>query len=162
MNKIFNILFSNKNNIFILFLIVLSFVPFKIGTSFSWIITSLTTLFLLQNNSFQVLGTFFSTNKRTARWKLWVFLSLLFILTVVFSWYFYNGEIHFGKLDNINFLDKLNIFHLFIPILLYFFTSKKIPVSATLLIFATFSSKNTITHIIEKSLSAYFLSFVFG
>ena len=52
----------------------------------------------IANDSIQTIGTFIASNKNRAWWQLWLFMGGIFILTISYSWWFYDGDVSYKRL----------------------------------------------------------------
>lgn len=159
LNKIqdLNCFLKNKIILFLLLTILILFVAQ--GDYFAWILTILTTYHIMANNAVQIIGMFVASNDKKDKLKIWLLLSFIFVLTVLISWLFFDKQLHFSLLNSIQYNENLSILLIFLPIILYFFTKKNIPISATFLIIPIFSNNNTLQSMVVKTLISYFLSF---
>lgn len=138
---------------------------------------------IVANDSIQTLGTFISSNSKRPWWALWLWVSSILVVTVVWGWLQNGGDPAFGRLaasgKNIPFpSDYGGTFHfLFIlpPLVLVILTRYGIPVSTSLLVLTGFKglvaaqqgkdAKGAIDlfqGMMEKSLSGYAIAFVLG
>ena len=111
----------------------------------------------IANDSVQTLGTFMTSNTKTKWWKMWIYISLIFICTIIFAWYTHYGEIDFQRLANIPYQSETTIFHILAPILLVILTYNKISVSTTFLILSVFTSQAMLGVILFKTIFGYFV-----
>ena len=109
---------------------------------------------VVNNDSIQTLGTFLESNKKTKWYYLWIFISSILVLTFVYSWFQYGGDISFGRLNKIEFV-KVQWYHLLAPITLLILTRIKIPVSTSLLVLSAFASTLIFEKILLKSALGY-------
>lgn len=144
-----------------LFLMVVFVVIFGRNNIFSWLIVAFTTYNIMFNNSIQTIGLFIASNGDKKTIPNLIFFSSIFVLSILVSWFLTSKEVHYHLLDSINYEeDYINVLFIFLPILLYFFTKKRIPVSATFLVIPLFANKNTIESMINKTSVSYFLSLI--
>lgn len=119
------------------------------------------------NDSIQSLGTFIESNKAKNWWVLWLFIGGIFLLTVTFSWVYFDGDVTYQRLLNpdgttdyphpVNF----SFFQIIAPLILLILTRLKMPVSTTFLILSVFSADTSgITSVIWKSWSGYIMAFI--
>ena len=88
---------------------------------------------VIANDSIQTLGTFLASNKERFSWyTLWGAASLAMIFTLVYGWWFYNGDIAFERLTQIPF-QKIQWYHALAPAILLLLTRIGIPVSLNML-----------------------------
>ena len=109
---------------------------------------------VISNDAVQTLGTFMVSNKRYAWWKLWIAASLVAIAAILWSWFHYNGDITFGRLDRI---PPVNIewYHIMAPAILLCLTRVGIPVSTTFLVLSVFSTGVVFEKMLVKSVMGY-------
>lgn len=112
---------------------------------------------VIANDSVQTLGTFIASNKKIKWWYLWIFASLILMGTILWSWFAYNGDISYGRLEKIPEI-SIEWYHLVAPVSLVVLTRFGIPVSTSLLVMATFAPVLIFQKIILKSLTGYALA----
>jgi hypothetical protein len=117
----------------------------------------------IANDSIQTIGTFIASNSNTKWWKLWLWIGGIFVLTVLYSWIKYDGDVTFQRLSSKGFTESPTSFHFFqiiAPIILLFITRLRMPVSTTFMLLSCFSSSASgIVGVLEKSLYGYLISF---
>lgn len=159
----FKELFLQNKITFCLFIIAVTSLSFaQNGSKLAWTITLLSSFSSIINNSFQIFGTLIATNKKTPTWKLWLFITSIFIITITLEWIFKNNYLDFERLEQIPYQRNLNIFHFLSPIILIILTCKKIPISTTFLLLVPFAPHNIINSILAKTAISYLASFVVG
>ena len=131
-----------------------------------WVTFALAAYSAIANDSIQTIGTFISSNKRVKWYYLWIHMGAIFVLTLWFSWYYYGGDISYGRLQSPG-LDMMpesySFLQLLAPIVLLALTRWRMPVSTSILLLSAFSTKaSSIASILSKSLLGYFLAFVLG
>lgn len=116
------------------------------------------------NDSIQTLGTFIASNKKTPWWLLWLFVGGLFILTVGYSWWVYDGDVSHQRLLAKGFETAPTSFeflHIAAPIFLLILTRLRMPVSTTFLLLSCFATSGSgIMAVTLKSVSGYGIAFV--
>lgn len=119
------------------------------------------------NDSIQSLGTFIESNKDKKWWKLWLFIGSIFLVTVTFSWFYYDGDVTYQRLINSEGVSKyphpenFSFFQIIAPLVLLILTRLRMPVSTTFLLLSVFSANTSgITSMVGKSVSGYVLAFV--
>ncbi len=137
---------------------------------------------IVANDSIQTLGTFLSSNHRRPWWMLWLWISSILVVTVLWGWYANGGDPAFGRLDKkgIDFPAAFNWLYVVPPLVLVLLTRAGIPVSTSLLVlsaFATLSalqagepidlfepggSASVFSNMLKKSLVGYALAAVVG
>ena len=109
---------------------------------------------VIANDSIQTLGTFIAANEKI-NWK-WKFMfgALVFCTIVFFCWYTNNGDIAYGRLARIDYIEP-RWYHVMAPAILLLLTRYGIPVSTTFLVFSVFASGFILEKIIVKSVMGY-------
>jgi hypothetical protein len=117
----------------------------------------------IANDSIQTIGTFIASNQSRKWYWLWLFMGLIFVGTVTYSWVTYNGDVSYERLQvpglevaptNFVFLQ------LAAPIVLLVMTRLRMPVSTTFLLLNVFTYKaGTIVSVMQKSFLGYLLAF---
>ncbi|NJN24961.1 MAG: hypothetical protein HC819_02715 [Cyclobacteriaceae bacterium] len=117
----------------------------------------------IANDSIQTIGTFIASNKHRKWYYLWLFMGLIFLVTVYYSWTTFDGDVSNQRLTSKGFEQaptEFTFLQLAAPLILLIITRMRMPVSTTFLLLNAFSTKtSTIIHILDKSLSGYFLAF---
>ncbi|MCL6220627.1 hypothetical protein [Zunongwangia pacifica] len=119
------------------------------------------------NDSIQSLGTFIESNKAKKWWILWLFVGTIFLVTVSWSFFHYDGDVTYQRLLNPDgssdypHPEKFSFFQIIAPLVLLILTRMRMPVSTTFLILSVFSADTSgITSVVSKSLSGYVMAFV--
>ncbi len=120
------------------------------------------------NDSIQSLGTFIESNKHRPWWLLWLFVGVIFLITVTFSFIYYNGDVTYQRLApdadgtyKYPHPENFSYFQIIAPLVLLVLTRLKMPVSTTFLMLSVFSASSSgITSMVWKSVSGYGLAFV--
>ena len=114
---------------------------------------------VIGNDSIQTLGTFIAANEKI-NWK-WKFLfgATIFSSIVIYCWYTSGGDIAYGRLGRIGYVEP-EWYHVMTPAILLVLTRYGIPVSTTLLVFSVFASGIVLEKIIVKSALGYGLAAV--
>lgn len=115
---------------------------------------------VIGNDVIQTLGTFLTSNKNTHWMILWAYASIILTTTLIYGWYYYNGEVTYHRLDKIPLPETLMWWHLLAPLTLLVITRFGIPVSTTFMILSIFSSQQMIEKMIMKSVYGYGLSVI--
>lgn len=117
----------------------------------------------IANDSIQTIGTFIASNTHRKWWELWLFMGAIFIGTVTYSWWTYNGDVSYQRLTTEGFAEapkSFSLWQLIAPISLLILTRMRIPVSTTFLLLNVFATKgDAILHVIKKSVSGYLIAF---
>lgn len=121
----------------------------------------------VSNDSIQSLGTFIESNRHRKWYVLWMFAGIIFVVTVTFSWIYFDGDVTYQRLlkpDGTTAFphpDQFSFFQLLAPLALLILTRLRMPVSTTFLILSVFSSSSEgITSMVTKSVSGYLLAFI--
>jgi len=110
---------------------------------------------VVANDSIQTLGTFLSSNKAYFKWyTLWFAASMMMIFTITYGWYFYDGDISFGRLTRIPF-QEIQWYHAMAPAVLLLLTRVGIPVSTTFLVLSAFATFTVLEKMLIKSMVGY-------
>ncbi|WP_339867447.1 hypothetical protein [uncultured Algoriphagus sp.] len=117
----------------------------------------------IANDSIQTIGTFIASNHNKKWYWLWLFMGLIFVGTVTYSWFTYNGDVSYQRLS-VPGLDKAPTGFVFLqlaaPIVLLIMTRLRMPVSTTFLLLNVFTYKaGTIVSVMFKSFVGYLLAF---
>ncbi|HSP10887.1 MAG TPA: hypothetical protein VLO29_00035 [Salegentibacter sp.] len=119
------------------------------------------------NDSIQSLGTFIESNKAKRWWVLWLFVGSIFLLTVSFSWVYFDGDVTYQRLlspdgtSKYPHPDSFSFWQIIAPLVLLILTRMRMPVSTTFLILSVFSADTSgITSVVWKSWSGYIMAFI--
>lgn len=128
-----------------------------------WFGFSLAAYSAIANDSIQTIGTFIASNSRRPWYLLWLFMGLIFVFTVAYSWVTYGGDVSYERLS-VPGLEKAPENFVFIqlaaPIVLLIMTRIRMPVSTTFLLLNVFTYKaGTIMDVLTKSFLGYLLAF---
>jgi hypothetical protein len=111
------------------------------------------------NDSIQAFSLLLEAIKKLGRifsWLLLLFLIVILCFALFYGWHVNDGDIAYGRLDDIPYPDNISttdlLLYLLAPIVLLALTCAGIPVSTTFLILFVFSSDRTIEKMIEKSM----------
>jgi len=118
----------------------------------------------IANDSIQTIGTFIASNQSKKWYWLWLFMGLIWLGTVGYSWFYYNGDVTYERLS-VPGLDKAPDSFVFLqlaaPIVLLILTRLRMPVSTTFLLLNVFTYKaGTLVEVMFKSFVGYILAFV--
>jgi hypothetical protein len=118
----------------------------------------------IANDSIQTIGTFIASNDDKRWWVLWLFIGGIFLVTVAYSWYVFDGDVSHQRLAAKGFAEaptSFSFLQIAAPIFLLLLTRMRMPVSTTFLILSCFSaSSGAIMSVMTKSLSGYLVSFI--
>lgn len=117
----------------------------------------------IANDSIQTIGTFIASNTNRPWWILWLFMGLIFVGTVTYSWFTFDGDVSYERLS-VPGLEKAPESFVFLqlaaPIVLLVMTRMRMPVSTTFLLLNVFTYKaGTIVDVMFKSFVGYLLAF---
>lgn len=117
----------------------------------------------IANDSIQTIGTFIGSNEDKKWYWQWLFMGLIFIGTVSYSWFAFNGDVSYQRLATPG-LDKAPTSFVYLqlasPIILLLLTRFRIPVSTTFMLLSVFTATSgTILSMINKSVAGYFVAF---
>lgn len=129
-----------------------------------WIGFGLAGYSAIANDSIQTIGTFIASNKHRKWYYLWLFMGLIFLVTVTYSWFEYNGDVSYQRLASKGFSEaptEFNFLQLAAPIVLLILTRARMPVSTTFLLLSSFSTESeAIGSVMSKSFLGYIMAFV--
>ncbi len=118
----------------------------------------------IANDSIQTIGTFIASNRKRPWWVLWLFVGGVFVVTALYGWYAYNGDVSYGRLSSKGFAEapvSFSFLQVAAPVFLLIITRLRMPVSTTFLILTCFATHpEGILDMLTKSLSGYALAFV--
>lgn len=117
----------------------------------------------IANDSIQTIGTFIASNQERKWYWLWLFMGLIFVATVTYSWVVFDGDVSHQRLSTKG-LEKAPESFMFLqlaaPIVLLVMTRLRMPVSTTFLLLNVFTYKaGTIVSVMSKSFMGYLLAF---
>ncbi|GGZ34810.1 hypothetical protein GCM10007049_30270 [Echinicola pacifica] len=159
--------FTKKEKSFLLVLCILvSIAGFITQYTYAamWFGFSLAAYSAIGNDSIQTIGTFIASNQKKKWYWLWFFMGGIFVVTAIYSWVTYGGDVSYQRL-HVKGLDKAPQEFVFLqlaaPIVLMVMTRLRMPVSTTFLLLNVFTYKaGTIAGVVQKSLIGYLLAFV--
>ncbi|WMN07544.1 hypothetical protein [Marivirga arenosa] len=129
-----------------------------------WIGFGIAAYSAIANDSIQTIGTFIASNSHRKWWILWLFMGLIFLATVTYSWVVYDGDVSHQRLASKGFNEAPETFsflQLAAPVLLLILTRLRMPVSTSVLLLSAFSTQaSSIGKVLSKSFSGYILAFV--
>lgn len=134
----------------------------EITLSFIFMITGflLSLYACVSNDAIQTLGTFLNTTKNRPVWLIWLYVSLVMVITFSVGWVLNDGDMAFHRLDRIPHAEQFYWWHIIPPLVLLYLTKKGIPVATAFLIVSVFSS-NTVTGLmIAKSFIGYITALI--
>ena len=131
-----------------------------------WLTFILAAYSAISNDSIQTLGTFIYSNQNRKWYYLWFYMGGIFVLTTLFSWWVYDGDVSHQRLT-IQGLDQppetFTFLMVFSPVVLLFLTRMRMPVSTSFLLLGSFTtSHDALEKILQKSFLGYGLAFLCG
>jgi hypothetical protein len=118
----------------------------------------------IANDSIQTIGTFIASNEDKKWWFLWLYIGLIFVVTVFISWYIYDGDVSSQRLMSKGFSEAPSSFaflQIAAPIVLLVLTRLRMPVSTTFLLLSSFTtSSGAVFSVIGKSMTGYVIAFL--
>lgn len=147
---------------------ILSYFSTALGQGAMWVGFAFAAYAAVANDSIQSLGTFIESNRQRRWWVLWLFVGTIFLATVSFSFFYYNGDVTYQRLaakaDGVfkyPHPDSFSYFQIIAPLVLLILTRLRMPVSTTFLMLSVFSADTSgITSVVSKSVSGYGLAFI--
>ena len=113
---------------------------------------------VIANDSVQTLGTFIASNSQKFKWYyLAGAASLVLCGTLSYGWYVNGGDITFGRLNKIPWVEP-QWYHALAPAILLILTRVGIPVSTTFLVLSAFASTVVLEKMLMKSVVGYGLA----
>ena len=116
---------------------------------------------IVGNDVPQTLGTFISSNAHRPWWVLWLYVSTILVVVLIYGWVSSGvGDASYGRLETIPFpKDGVTWLYVVPPVLLILLTKYGIPVSTTFLVLTIFSP-TSLTSMLTKSMMGYAVAFV--
>lgn len=160
---------AKKERIFLLFIAVTTFIC-ALVTPYPqiamWVGFALAAYAVIANDSVQTIGTFMIANGKGKWYLLWLFVGLIFVGTVLWSWLINKGDVSSQRLLTQG-LEKTPTSFVFLqiaaPILLLILTRMRMPVSTTLILLSCFAYQSTtLISIIQKSFIGYGIALSIG
>ncbi len=156
-----------REKLFIIVVILLSLlclIVYPYANIAMWVGFGLAGYAAVANDSIQTIGTFIASNKHRKWYYLWLFMGIIFVVTVYYSWSTYDGDVSNQRLSSKGFEvapTQFSFLQLAAPLILLIITRMRMPVSTTFLLLNAFSTKTeAIFDVLYKSLSGYFLAFI--
>lgn len=163
--QIFTIVKEERN---FLILIAVLFIVCAFATPFPhiamWVGFAIAGYSTIANDSIQTIGTFIASNAERRWYYLWLFMGLIFVATMTYSWLVFDGDVSYQRLSSKGFNqapESFSFLQLAAPIFLLILTRLRMPVSTTFLILSAFStSADAILGILSKSMVGYGIAFI--
>lgn len=148
---------------FIAFSLLLAGIAYPYPALAMWIGFAYAGYSAIANDSIQTIGTFIVSNEDKKWYWQWLFMGLIFLATVFYSWYAFDGDVTFQRLASKGF-DKTPTSFVFLqlasPIVLLLLTRFRIPVSTTFMLLSVFTvDSSSIFSMVNKSLMGYVAAF---
>ena len=113
---------------------------------------------VIANDSVQTLGTFIASNSEKFKWYyLAAAASIILCITLVYGWYINVGDITYGRLNKIPYIEP-QWYHAVAPLILLVLTRAGIPVSTSFLVLSAFASTFVLEKMLVKSVMGYALA----
>ncbi|WP_276498389.1 hypothetical protein [Pontibacter litorisediminis] len=149
---------------FIAFALILAGVVYPYASIAMWIGFAFAGYSAIANDSIQTIGTFIVSNEDKKWYWQWLFMGTIFLGTVFYSWYVFDGDVTYQRLASKGFdqtIDSFVYLQLAAPIILLLLTRLRIPVSTTFMLLSVFTvSSGAIISMVSKSLMGYVAAFV--
>ncbi len=152
------------------FLLVIAMLMIAIGAVYEdawiarWVGFAIAGYSAVANDSIQTIGTFIASNKRKPWWLLWLFIGGIFLVTVTYSWFAYEGDVTYQRLASKGFdTTPMSFTYLQIaaPVILIILTRARMPVSTTFLLLSCFATDPaSLGKVLTKSVLGYGVAFV--
>jgi len=117
----------------------------------------------IANDSIQTIGTFITSNRKTAWWVLWLFMGGIFLVTTTYSFVTFDGDVSYQRLASKGFETaptEFSFLQVAAPLFLLVLTRLRMPVSTTFLLLTSFATDvGGVSDVLTKSLSGYVLAF---
>ena len=114
----------------------------------------------IANDSIQTIGTFIVSNQKIKWYWLWIFIGLIWVATITYSWIVFDGDVTFKLLSTPG-LEKAPESFVFLqlaaPIVLLLMTRMRWPVSTTFLLLNVFTQSGRVS--MYHELETHFPSF---
>ena len=168
--KLLNLFFIQERTFFrlIALFVVLATIAFPYPEIAMWVGFSFAAYSAIANDSIQSIGTFIASNSDRKWWMLWLYIGGIFVVTVFYSWYYYDGDVTHQRLMATNDAGELKFpeasefkfLQLAAPIVLLLLTRLRMPVSTTFMLLSVFSASSSgIISVGQKSLIGYAVAF---
>ncbi|RIJ37640.1 hypothetical protein [Pontibacter oryzae] len=149
---------------FIAFSLILAGLVYPYASIAMWVGFAFAGYSAIANDSIQTIGTFIVSNEDKKWYWQWLFMGTIFLGTVFYSWYAFDGDVTYQRLSSKGFdqtIDNFVYLQLAAPIVLLLLTRFRIPVSTTFMLLSVFTvSSGAIISMVSKSLMGYVAAFV--
>ena len=110
---------------------------------------------VIANDSIQTLGTWIQSNKEKFDWKtMWLGASSVLLFALWYGWTVNGGDISYGRLDRIPYIEP-QWYHALAPGVLLLLTRFGVPVSTSFLVLSAFASTFVLEKMLVKSFAGY-------
>ena len=110
---------------------------------------------VIANDSIQTLGTWIQSNKEKFDWTtLWLGASSVLLFALWYGWTVNGGDISYGRLDRIPYIEP-QWYHALAPGVLLVLTRFGVPVSTSFLVLSAFASTFVLEKMLVKSFAGY-------
>lgn len=157
---------AKRERLFIIIILILGLaclLVYPYNNYAMWVGFGLAGYAAIANDSIQTIGTFIASNKDRKWYYLWLFMGVIFVVTVYYSWSTFDGDVSNQRLTSKGFEEaptEFSFLQLAAPLILLILTRMRMPVSTTFLLLNAFSTETSaIFGVLYKSLSGYFLAF---
>ena len=123
-------------------------------TLWMWLGFLLAAYSVIANDSVQTLGTWIASNRGVPKLYMWGAASAVLVGTLFYGWYINGGDISYGRLNKIPFVE-VQWYHALAPALLLVLTRWGIPVSTSFLVLSAFASSFVLEKMLLKSMAGY-------
>ncbi|MCJ8163770.1 hypothetical protein MKJ04_02885 [Pontibacter sp. E15-1] len=148
---------------FIAFSLILAGMVYPYAGVAMWVGFAFAGYSAIANDSIQTIGTFIVSNEDKKWYWQWLFMGAIFLGTVFYSWYVFDGDVTYQRLSSKGFdqnIDSFVYLQLAAPIVLLLLTRFRIPVSTTFMLLSVFTvSSGAIIGMVSKSLMGYVAAF---
>ena len=169
--KMLNLFFIQERTFFrlVALFLVIAAITYPYPQIAMWVGFSFAAYSAIANDSIQSIGTFIASNGDRKWWTLWLYIGGIFVATVFYSWYYYDGDVTHQRLlatnedGELKFPEATNFrfLQLAAPIVLLLLTRMRMPVSTTFMLLSVFSaSSEGIISVGQKSLIGYSVAFL--
>ncbi|WP_192822571.1 hypothetical protein [Rufibacter sp. LB8] len=149
---------------FIAFSFILVGVVYPYASVAMWVGFAFAGYSAIANDSIQTIGTFIVSNEDKKWYWQWLFMGGIFLATVFYSWYVFNGDVTYERLSSKGFKDTPTSFvflQIAAPVILLLLTRFRIPVSTTFMLLSVFTvDSKAILSMVNKSLMGYVAAFL--
>jgi len=110
---------------------------------------------VIANDSVQTLGTWMASNNERFTWQqMWGAASVVLLFAIWYGWGMYGGDISYGRLEKIPYIEP-QWYHALAPGLLLLLTTVGVPVSTSFLVLSAFASTFILEKMLMKSIMGY-------